>query len=200
VQLDGVAVVNPVQVSQERTDADPEDGVSPSWFGHVRETHIVYLRWSYDRCERILAPSDATRTMLAHSGIAPSRIDIWRRGVSTTLFDPRKRSAGMRERWGVSDRRPALVYVGRLSKEKGLHALVPITWTLDYGGIEYRLVIIGDGQESACRVTSHAHAIASTNGGGSGVPSRHGLRRIDRLCEIGTAASQSRSCQTCPTR
>jgi glycosyltransferase involved in cell wall biosynthesis len=104
-----------------------------------------YLRWSYSRCERILAPSDATRTMLAHSGIAPSRIDIWRRGVSTTLFDPRKRSAAMRERWGVSDRRPALVYVGRLSKEKGLQALVPITRTLDYGGIAYRLVIVDDG-------------------------------------------------------
>ena len=30
VQHDGVAVVNPVQVSQERTDAPPEDGVSLS--------------------------------------------------------------------------------------------------------------------------------------------------------------------------
>ena len=104
-----------------------------------------YCVGGYGHCERILAPSDATRTMLTDSGISPSRIDIWRRGVSTMLFDPRKRSAAMRERWGVSDRRPALVYVGRLSKEKGLHALVPITRTLDYGGIDYRLVVVGDG-------------------------------------------------------
>lgn len=108
-----------------------------------------YLCWSYSRCERILAPSDSTRSLLTNAGIEPSKIDIWRRGVSTNLFDPQKRSAALRERWGVSDDRPALVYVGRVSKEKGLQALEPITRTLDYGGVAHRLVIIGDGPMGA---------------------------------------------------
>src|SRR5262245_6159975 len=79
-----------------------------------------YVTWSYDKCERIFAPSEATRSVLTRAGIDASKIEIWKRGVSTRLFNPLKRSAAMRAQWGVSDDRPAMLYVGRVSKEKNL--------------------------------------------------------------------------------
>src|SRR5262249_52176900 len=82
-----------------------------------------YMRRLYGRCERILAPSDSTRDMLVRAGLQRSQIDIWRRGVSTVRFDPAKRSPELRQKWGVSDDRPAVIYVGRVSKEKGLQML-----------------------------------------------------------------------------
>jgi glycosyltransferase involved in cell wall biosynthesis len=104
-----------------------------------------YMRWLYARCERILAPSDWTRDMLVRAGLERSRIDIWRRGVSTVRFDPAKRSPALREKWGVSDERPAIMYVGRVSKEKGLEMLKPFSRFLEYGGIAHRLIVVGDG-------------------------------------------------------
>jgi len=104
-----------------------------------------YMKWLYGRCERILAPSDATRDMLIRAGLERSRIDIWRRGVSTLRFDPAKRSATLRDKWGVSDERPAIIYVGRVSKEKGLQILKLFSRFLQYGGVAHRLIIVGDG-------------------------------------------------------
>lgn len=104
-----------------------------------------YMRWLYGRCERILAPSDSTRDMLVRAGLQRSRIDIWRRGVSTIRFDPAKRSQALREKWGVSDDRPAIIYVGRVSKEKGLQMLKPFSRFLEYAGVAHRVIVVGDG-------------------------------------------------------
>jgi glycosyltransferase involved in cell wall biosynthesis len=104
-----------------------------------------YMKWLYGRCEQILAPSDATRDMLIRAGLERSRIDIWRRGVSTVRFDPAKRSATLRDKWGVSDERPAIIYVGRVSKEKGLQMLKLFSSFLQYGGVAHRPIIVGDG-------------------------------------------------------
>lgn len=104
-----------------------------------------YLRWPYGRCERVFVPSDSTRQLLVAGRINPSRIHLWTRGVDTELFTPRKRSAALRERWRVCDRRPAVIYAGRLSQEKGLHLLRGVASALHRRGAEHRLVLVGDG-------------------------------------------------------
>jgi glycosyltransferase involved in cell wall biosynthesis len=104
-----------------------------------------YMRWPYGKCDRVFVPSEATRDLLVRGNIDPSKIDIWRRGVETTRFDPARRSASLRAQWGVSDDRPALLYVGRVSREKGLSLLEPLTHALDASSTPYRLVIVGDG-------------------------------------------------------
>jgi glycosyltransferase involved in cell wall biosynthesis len=83
--------------------------------------------------------------MLIRARINPAHIDVWPRGVSTTLFNPAKRSTELRARWGVSADRPALLYVGRVSREKGLSLLQPLSRFLEYAGGTHRLVIVGDG-------------------------------------------------------
>jgi glycosyltransferase involved in cell wall biosynthesis len=112
------------------------------WLGRMMQE---YMRWPYGKCERVFAPSEATRDMLIRARLDPARIDIWRRGVSTLRFDPAKRSSALREQWGVTSRRPALVYAGRLSREKNLGMLGPLSRHLGYAGAAHRLVFIGDG-------------------------------------------------------
>jgi glycosyltransferase involved in cell wall biosynthesis len=104
-----------------------------------------YMRWPYGRCERVFAPSEATRDMLIRSRISESKIDIWRRGVSTERFDCARRCGTLREQWRASEARPVLLYVGRLSREKGLAMLGPASTMLRYAGVSHRLVLVGDG-------------------------------------------------------
>src|SRR5262245_13454151 len=104
-----------------------------------------YLRWPYGRCERILVPSEATGRTLVEGKIDPARIQFWRRGVSSEQFTPAKRCEALRQRWKVSPDRPALLYVGRLSREKGLDTLRPLSARLRSTGIDHQLVVAGDG-------------------------------------------------------
>jgi glycosyltransferase involved in cell wall biosynthesis len=104
-----------------------------------------YMRWPYGRCARVLVPSEHTRQLLIAAKSGPDRIDVWPRGVDTALFSPARRSAALRETWQVSDRRPALLYVGRVSREKGLLHLPAISDHLHRRGLEPRFIIVGDG-------------------------------------------------------
>jgi glycosyltransferase involved in cell wall biosynthesis len=104
-----------------------------------------YMRWPYGRCARVLVPSEHTRQLLIAAKSGPDRIDVWPRGVDTALFSPARRSAALRDTWQVSDCRPALLYVGRVSREKGLLHLPAISDHLHRRGLEHRFIIVGDG-------------------------------------------------------
>ncbi len=105
----------------------------------------AYMRWLYGGCQRVFAPSAATRALLIAAKSHADRIEIWARGVDTTLFSPAKRSERLREQWRVSDRRPALLYVGRLSPEKGLGIMPELSRRLHARGLDHRLVFTGEG-------------------------------------------------------
>jgi sulfoquinovosyltransferase len=74
------------------------------------------------------------------------RLDIWQRGVDTDMFNPRFRSAEMRERLtdGHPDA-PLLIHVGRLGAEKNLFVLKDILQKIP----EARLAFVGDGPSRA---------------------------------------------------
>ena len=104
-----------------------------------------YMRWAYGKCVTILAPSAHTQRLLIDARIDPAKVELWVRGVDTSLFSPARRSQPLRNSWHVSDRRPALLYVGRVSREKHLLALPAIDERLHARGIEHRFVIAGGG-------------------------------------------------------
>jgi glycosyltransferase involved in cell wall biosynthesis len=58
---------------------------------------------------------------------------------------PPRRSVALRERWLVCEQRPAVIYVGRLSREKGLDLLPAFQSGLHRRGIQHRLVLVSDG-------------------------------------------------------
>jgi glycosyltransferase involved in cell wall biosynthesis len=104
-----------------------------------------YMRWLYGRCRHVLVPSVATRELLLQGGLPWERLAIWPRGVDTDLFTPAKRSASLRRAWGADDERPIVLYVGRVSREKGLELLPAIVERLQTMSMRFRLVIAGDG-------------------------------------------------------
>src|SRR5262245_51852681 len=85
-----------------------------------------YQRWLYCRCRYVFVPSEAARTVLIDSKMDASKIRLWTRGVSTTRFTPAKRSHGVRRTWGIGPDEVVLLYVGRLSREKGLEDIAPL--------------------------------------------------------------------------
>jgi glycosyltransferase involved in cell wall biosynthesis len=105
----------------------------------------LYMRWPYGKCERVLVPSEHTRQLLIGANGRPEQLAVWARGVDTELFTPARRSEARRQQWHVSPRRPALLYVGRLSREKGLSLLAPVRDRLHAMGIEHRWIVVGHG-------------------------------------------------------
>ncbi len=67
------------------------------------------------------------------------------RGIDTVLFNPGKRDETLRARFGGSDDRPILLYVGRVSVEKGLDTLKAAATALPH----LPLAIVGDGPARA---------------------------------------------------
>jgi len=103
------------------------------------------LRWLHALAHKNLCPSTVTKRELERHGVPD--VGLWRGGVDTGLFSPRRRSVGMRARM-VDDGRidaPILLYAGRVAPEKGLDALVPILDELP----DCRLAIVGDGPARA---------------------------------------------------
>jgi glycosyltransferase involved in cell wall biosynthesis len=105
----------------------------------------AYMRWLYGDCERLLVPSEATRSLLVSRGYRASTLGIWSRGIDTHRFRPGLRSNAVREAWNVSDDRPAILYAGRLSREKGLAVVSRVHEELLCRGLPHRLVFAGDG-------------------------------------------------------
>jgi glycosyltransferase involved in cell wall biosynthesis len=104
-----------------------------------------YVRWYYRPCDPLLVPSAATRELLVARGYEANRLLVWGRGVNARQFTPDRASAALRRAWRVDDRRPAVLYAGRLSKEKGLALVAPLRQLLLRHGLQHRFVFVGDG-------------------------------------------------------
>ncbi|WP_332675173.1 glycosyltransferase family 4 protein [Aromatoleum sp.] len=67
------------------------------------------------------------------------------RGVDAELFSPARRSAALRERWGVGERDLAVLYVGRLAPEKSPDVVLEAFRALRVDFPAAKLVWVGDG-------------------------------------------------------
>jgi glycosyltransferase involved in cell wall biosynthesis len=112
---------------------------------HLGSAMRRYLRWIYSSCQSVLVPSADTSRRLANDGWHPDRLAVWGRGVDADVFSPSQRSQQLRDEWHVSDRRPAILYAGRLSHEKGLSIVEPLGSLLHRQGIAHRFIMVGEG-------------------------------------------------------
>jgi glycosyltransferase involved in cell wall biosynthesis len=108
-----------------------------------------YVRWVYGRCLQVLVPSADTGRRLANDGWHANRLAVWPRGVDADVFAPERRSQALRDEWHVSDRRPAILYAGRLSREKGLSVIEPLGSLLHRHRIAHRFILVGEGPMTA---------------------------------------------------
>lgn len=100
----------------------------------------AYRRLLHNQCATTLCPSPSTAREIERRGF--ERVGIWPRGVDGALFRPDRRSQVWRERYAGNAARIVL-YVGRLSHEKNLTALVEAFTALDRA--DTHLVLVGDG-------------------------------------------------------
>lgn len=86
-----------------------------------------YMRWFHKNSERVLVTTESIRQDLAQRGFKNLR--TWTRGVRRDVMGCRDTSTSLR---------PRLLYVGRVSREKGLTDLAALQKLYD-------IVIVGDG-------------------------------------------------------
>jgi glycosyltransferase involved in cell wall biosynthesis len=103
-----------------------------------------YMRWFYDQCTTILAPTEYYRRQLLHCGIEPSKLGVMARGVDTELYHPSKAVPSYFDRLTPAGTFRFL-YVGRISKEKNVETLVGAFEELLRRGCTASLVFVGDG-------------------------------------------------------
>jgi phosphatidylinositol alpha 1,6-mannosyltransferase len=112
-------------------------------FGLLERLGWWLLRRFYRPCRLIYTPSGAIAEELRAHGIGPVR--IWSRGIETDRFSPEWRDPRLRSSVGASAKRPLLLMVSRLVKEKDLLDLPPMVRLLRERGVPFRLGLVGDG-------------------------------------------------------
>lgn len=118
---------------------------------------MAWLRRLHNRTLATYVPTAALQAELAAAGYRGLRVVS--RGVDTRQFDPARRSAALRESWGIAPGELAVISVGRLAREKGLPETVRVFRALRDHGVAAKLVIVGDGPERAAleKMAPEAH-------------------------------------------
>lgn len=102
-----------------------------------------YLRWFHNRCAVNFSPSLSTLRLLEQHGIPNLR--HCPHGIDSQLFNPAYRSQELRSHYIDDPDGKILLYVGRIAPEKDLEVLMEAAALLNQRGLEYRLLIVGDG-------------------------------------------------------
>jgi glycosyltransferase involved in cell wall biosynthesis len=124
------------------------------WLGHPI---LGYLRHFHNRTARTMVPTAALRGELAAAGFA--NLHVVARGVDTSRFDPARRSATLRARWGATPDTRVVLYVGRLAPEKNLPVLVRAFDAMAATDPSLRFVLVGDGPSRAELATRLPQAV-----------------------------------------
>ena len=110
-----------------------------AWF------HKLWFRELTRRCSTMLVSSIRERRFLLQQNAPEETIVAWRPGVDSLRFTPERRSAALREKWCVSDTRPAVAFVGELRHDENVQMLVTLEAELQRSIPIHRLIVVGDG-------------------------------------------------------
>ena len=70
--------------------------------GFLEEALWSYLRFFYGRCDQVWVPTESIAELFTEHGIREG-IQLWPRGVDTSLFSPERRSMEWRRGLGIED-------------------------------------------------------------------------------------------------
>ncbi len=104
-----------------------------------------YMHWFYSQLDVIYVNSEDYRKCWIERGIPREQLRILPRGLDTHLFHPEKRDSDFWKSRGLRDGELAMLFVGRVSKEKNLDLLVAATRRLAEEKVPVRPIIVGDG-------------------------------------------------------
>ncbi len=113
----------------------------PLHAGAIEPGINLLTRMMLNRADCALAPSRSAQQRLRQIGVT-APVQLWRRGVDGERFHPRHADAAMRRRLAAADpQQLLLLYVGRLSMEKGLTSLGALLQAVP----QAQLALVGDG-------------------------------------------------------
>ncbi len=104
-----------------------------------------YMHWFYSQLDVLWVNSEDYRKMWIKRGIPAARIRILPRGLDIQLFHPARRDRDFWRSRGLREGEAAMLYVGRLSKEKNLDVIVAATKFLERWNLPVRPIFVGDG-------------------------------------------------------
>ncbi len=102
----------------------------------------------YARCDRVLVPTLPILDEFVSAG-AGERARLWSRGVDRAQFDPARRDLDWRRAHGIADDACAILFFGRLVREKGVADYAEVLEALATAGVFVRPLVVGDGPELA---------------------------------------------------
>ena len=105
-----------------------------------------YTRWFYSATDEIRVPTRRYIDILEDRGFDPKKMRHFTRGVDPDLFKPGFAAgrAFLRSRFGLEEG-PTLLYVGRISRDKGLDLLMDTFARLAEHRADLNLLVVGDG-------------------------------------------------------
>ncbi len=110
----------------------------------LAETSVLrYTKFFYNRCDKVIAPSEAIRKMLIRYGI--EKVNTVPNCVDTSRFNARIDGNDIRSSLGIRQGEKMVLYLGRLSREKKLEVLLRATKLLISKDSSIKLIIGGTG-------------------------------------------------------
>jgi glycosyltransferase involved in cell wall biosynthesis len=107
------------------------------------------VRWFYSCMDEIKVPTESYIEILKLRGYDETKMSIFRRGIDSALFTPRKSAKTfLREMFGITGGN-TLAYSGRISKDKNLDFLVQVYSEIIKIMPDTNLLVIGDGPYAA---------------------------------------------------
>lgn len=111
----------------------------------ILKPHVQhYLSRFYRECDHLLVPNAAIKREMEDAGLG-RRTTIWGRGVDRSIFSPSRRDSEWRRTLGYADDDIAILFFGRLVREKGLEMFATVIEQLRARGHRLRPLIVGDG-------------------------------------------------------
>ena len=95
---------------------------------------------------QVISVSRYARRILVNAGVKTTT-GLWAGGVDCQLFHPQKRSHDLRSQLLQNGEETIALYVGRVSREKGIDRLVPLFAAAEE--LKVRWLIVGDGDDKA---------------------------------------------------
>ena len=102
------------------------------------------IRDTLATADRVITIGENLRTTLIDHGLAPTRIESYRRGVDRHRFSPGDKAAA-RQQLDLPQDRPVLLWVGRMVPVKGLDVLLTAMARPELQQAGPLLVLVGDG-------------------------------------------------------
>ncbi|MFV0337121.1 MAG: glycosyltransferase [Chthoniobacterales bacterium] len=105
----------------------------------------TFMHWFYSQQELIYVNSEDYRKSWMQRGIPENKLRILPRGLETDLFHPKRSDKEFWKSYGLQEGETAVLYVGRISKEKNLDILVAASREIERSETPIRFLFVGDG-------------------------------------------------------